>query len=253
MSTRPTLPADLDARYEAWAAASLAGWLPRDAPHFAQTLAWVTSRFRAGQAFGERLRTLLPKGPVRMLDLGAGNGGVSAGFASLEGFSVVALDYQLNGEVVEIRRSLQVDFDYLVANGAALPFRASSFDAVALIDVVEHVSEVRTLGREVARVVRPGGVAIVTTPPRARFLFRGDPHDGIPYLALLPRLGQRIVAERILKRTSRYDVERLYMTARGVGRIFPRGAFAFRVQGSQGPLARIGLDWEGVIGRRSAT
>ena len=45
-----------------------------------------------------------------------------------------------------------------------LDFPDDSFDAVVVIDVHEHLVETAPLNRELFRVVRPGGRAIVTTP-----------------------------------------------------------------------------------------
>ena len=44
------------------------------------------------------------------------------------------------------------------------PYADNSFDVVIVIDVHEHFSELAGLNAEIARVVAPGGMAIVTTP-----------------------------------------------------------------------------------------
>jgi len=49
-------------------------------------------------------------------------------------------------------------------NPARLDFPDASFDAVIVIDVHEHLAETAPLNRELFRIVRPGGRAIVTTP-----------------------------------------------------------------------------------------
>jgi SAM-dependent methyltransferase len=46
----------------------------------------------------------------------------------------------------------------------ALPYENESFDVVILTEVVEHLVEYRTVMYEAARVVKPGGIVIVTTP-----------------------------------------------------------------------------------------
>lgn len=56
------------------------------------------------------------------------------------------------------------------ADARALPFRAASFDAVTAIFALEHVRGPDGPGRalaEAARVLRPGGLALVTVPFRA--------------------------------------------------------------------------------------
>ena len=47
---------------------------------------------------------------------------------------------------------------------ARLDFPDDAFDAVVVIDVHEHLQETAPLNRELFRIVRPGGRAIVTTP-----------------------------------------------------------------------------------------
>jgi SAM-dependent methyltransferase len=54
-----------------------------------------------------------------------------------------------------------------VPAGDALPFADRSFDAVLAFEVVEHVDEDTGLLEEVARVSRPGGVLILSTPIHA--------------------------------------------------------------------------------------
>jgi SAM-dependent methyltransferase len=54
-----------------------------------------------------------------------------------------------------------------VPAGDALPFADRSFDAVLAFEVVEHVDDDTGLLEEVARVSRPGGVLILSTPIHA--------------------------------------------------------------------------------------
>lgn len=44
------------------------------------------------------------------------------------------------------------------------PYADASFDVVIVIDVHEHFAQLEGLNREIARVLAPGGLAIVTTP-----------------------------------------------------------------------------------------
>jgi SAM-dependent methyltransferase len=47
---------------------------------------------------------------------------------------------------------------------AALPFPNASFSRVVVIDVHEHIEDTDAMNREIARVLQPSGIAIVTTP-----------------------------------------------------------------------------------------
>ncbi len=46
----------------------------------------------------------------------------------------------------------------------AFPFDDGRFDRIVVIDAHEHLTDVEPLNRELARVLRPGGVLILTTP-----------------------------------------------------------------------------------------
>jgi 2-polyprenyl-3-methyl-5-hydroxy-6-metoxy-1,4-benzoquinol methylase len=53
---------------------------------------------------------------------------------------------------------------------AALPLETSSVDAAVAIEVIEHVENPRALCRELARVTRPGGHVVVSTPNQSSLL-----------------------------------------------------------------------------------
>jgi SAM-dependent methyltransferase len=53
-----------------------------------------------------------------------------------------------------------------------LPFRSESFDLVLLLEVIEHLPDIPHSLREIARVLKPGGTAIVTTPNRLNVVSR---------------------------------------------------------------------------------
>ncbi len=73
-------------------------------------------------------------------------------------------------------------------SGALLPYADASVDAAVSIEVVEHVEDQFAFVRELARIVRPGGRVIVTTPnvlslpSRLRTLCSGFPElfDPLP-------------------------------------------------------------------------
>ena len=47
-----------------------------------------------------------------------------------------------------------------------LPFRSNTFDLVMMLEVVEHLADIPHILREIARVTKFGGVAILSTPNR---------------------------------------------------------------------------------------
>jgi SAM-dependent methyltransferase len=64
-------------------------------------------------------------------------------------------------------------------DGMALPFRDATFDSVLCNEVLEHVPEPASLMGEVARVLRPGGVLLLSTPQT--WGLHAEPYDFYRY------------------------------------------------------------------------
>lgn len=56
------------------------------------------------------------------------------------------------------------------------PFQDNSFDVVLSFQVIEHIADDRAFLREIHRVLRPGGLALLTTPNRLLSLSRNPWH-----------------------------------------------------------------------------
>ena len=119
------------------------------------------------------LRRVLPAGRgVRILEIGAGEGALCQRLMRA-GHHVLACDlhpehFRLPG--VECRK---------VDGSVALPFDTADFDVVLAVEVVEHMESHRGFFDEVARVLKPGGAFVFTTPnilslkSRVTFLLSG--------------------------------------------------------------------------------
>jgi 2-polyprenyl-6-hydroxyphenyl methylase/3-demethylubiquinone-9 3-methyltransferase len=93
-----------------------------------------------------------------VLDLGCA-GGFLAEALHDRGARVTGID-PAEGAIAAARRHADQGgkaIRYDVGVGESLPYDDASFDAVACVDVLEHVSDLRQVLREVARVLRPGG------------------------------------------------------------------------------------------------
>lgn len=100
-------------------------------------------------------------GPALLIDVGCGSGRILAR-ATRPGDLAVAADKDLRLLRVAGARGLQpvrIDFDL------PLPFSDGSFDAALMIDTIEHAVEPRRALLDIRRILRPGGIAILFTPP----------------------------------------------------------------------------------------
>ncbi len=98
--------------------------------------------------------------PKRILDLGCGMGGFLHGLADL-GDRVLPSDISVEG----LARCEERGFPGgVVSSGYALPYEDGSFDLVCMFDAIEHIEDDHQVMREVARILRPGGLALATVP-----------------------------------------------------------------------------------------
>lgn len=107
---------------------------------------------------------LLDRGQCRLLDVGCGGGFLAEEFAR-SGFEVTGIDpVPATIETARAHASASgLRIEYQIGSGEQLPFPEGSFDHVACCDVLEHVDDVDRVIREIARVLRPGGLFFYDT------------------------------------------------------------------------------------------
>ena len=156
---------------------------------------WMTTR-RIGAVFNaplvSRFKSVIkrvPRGRIRVLDIGCGDGYLACQIAKQRPDSqVTGIDSDLRGILIARQFAdagglKNVRFDLNQSDG--LPFPPSSFDLVIMTDVIERLPEPQFMLAEMKRVLAPGGTAIVTTPNR---------HDGSKWDH---RHGQNYTAEEL--------------------------------------------------------
>ena len=100
-----------------------------------------------------------PPAAVRLLDVGCSSGAFLASACSL-GFQAEGVEPSADAAQTARDAGLTVFTGYL----EQARFPDASFDAITLIEIVEHLRDALALLRECARILKPGGVVLVTTP-----------------------------------------------------------------------------------------
>ncbi len=139
------------------------------ASFFDEKAEWYDDRYDRLDAAGHALRArmelvlrLLGPGPGEALDAGMGPGRLCE---ELEGRGWTVSGVDASGEMIAAacRRLPQAKDRFVQADIEALPFADASFDAVVATGVLEYADLSKGLD-ELARVLRPGGRAVVSFP-----------------------------------------------------------------------------------------
>ncbi|TDE26890.1 class I SAM-dependent methyltransferase [Actinomadura sp. 6K520] len=103
---------------------------------------------------------LLDAGASRVLDVGCGEGALSAVFAGSPPFLLVGLD--ASAVLLRAHPGPRVQ-----ADARRLPFRDGAFDAVVAVNMLYHLDDPGLALREAHRVLAPGGMLLASAISRA--------------------------------------------------------------------------------------
>ena len=113
----------------------------------------------------ELLSVIQPRG-LRIMDAAAGRGRASA--ACLAAGASFVLSADISAEMLRLARQgilpdSQQGVAFVQTNLEDIPIADGTFDAVLLLEVLLHFERPDAVLREIARVLKPGGVLVVTT------------------------------------------------------------------------------------------
>ena len=157
-------------------------------------------------------------GPLRMLEIGTGSGGIAHYFATQTGgrYRVEAVDVVDN-------RLVDEGYGFTLVHDTHLPFADASFDVVLTNHVIEHVGDEdaqRAHLAELGRVLRPQGIGYLAVPNRWMLV---EPHFKLAFLSWLPEF-LRSPYVRLAGRGTHYDCRPL--TAGRAARLLREAGFA---------------------------
>jgi SAM-dependent methyltransferase len=135
----------------------------------------------------------------RWLDLGCGQGELLAK-AGERGLAGLGLDFW----APNARATADAGHPALVADlNRPLPFRDACLDGLCLVEVIEHIVRAEQLVDEMARVLRPGGWLVLTTPNVVHWTYRwraltghAPKQEGYHYRFFTRDRLERMLAER---------------------------------------------------------
>ena len=104
-------------------------------------------------------RKHIPANHLEILNIGCGTGLISQLFSQFG--CLAGVDYSSEALNFCAQNSLS---SLAQANGIALPFKDNSFDACLSLDVLEHIQDDTQALKEIRRVLKPGGVLLLTVP-----------------------------------------------------------------------------------------
>lgn len=219
---------------------------PRIADHYADLAehwAWITDSPTRERLLWAALEDMLPAlDGARVLDAGCGSG-VYAERLLERGADVVGVD--VSGAMVEAARDLVPDGTFRQADLAEpLEFLADgSVDVVLCQHVFSHLREIGPPISEFARVLRPGGVLVVSThnPVQDYVVVREERHPAVGEQADLDPTVHTGDGQPRYTETERFDV------TWGSGAVANRGTYYRRpIEALLSPLLSAGFDLDAV-------
>jgi SAM-dependent methyltransferase len=114
-----------------------------------------------------------------VLDAGCGVGYGAALLAALGARAVTAVDNAPDA-VAAARERGGSEVDVIEADISALPFAEDSFDVVVCFETLEHVTDQPKALDELRRILRPGGVLLISSPNHD-VIEQGNPHHTHEY------------------------------------------------------------------------
>ncbi len=118
---------------------------------------------RRGDETAQAISAFYPS-PERILDLGTAEGRMLSRIkARYPSTLCVGLEY--SPDLLRLGASLFRDISFIRADAQKMPFsKDATFDVFVAAAIIEHLEDPKEMLRECSRILKPGGILIITTP-----------------------------------------------------------------------------------------
>jgi len=120
--------------------------------------------------FAHVIKMLEPKRGEGILDIGCGNGIYANSFSFHFGAKVIGIDIDKKRIKIanEIANSLENKAEFICRDAEKLNFPRQSFDKIICLEVIEHISNDRSLINKLSSFLKKGGIFVISTVKKER-------------------------------------------------------------------------------------
>lgn len=144
-------------------------------------------------AYVEATKYLMEQPDANVLEIGCGAGrGMELLAANCNKYTGI----DKNDKLLALHKQAYPNFNFIAKNIPPMSFlEDDTYDIVISFQVIEHINNDALFLKEISRVLKPGGVAIITTPNRSMSLTRNPWHVREYEAAELTKLAQNYFSD----------------------------------------------------------
>ncbi len=118
---------------------------------------------RRGDETAQAISAFCPS-PERILDLGTAEGRMLSRI-KVRYPSTLCVGLEYSPDLLRLGVSLFQDISFIRADAQKIPFsKDATFDVIVAAAIIEHLEDPMEMLRECSRILKPGGILIITTP-----------------------------------------------------------------------------------------